>query len=132
MSSRHGRLMLQDFAYRYIQENGGQTTIEILDAYKDSGRGLIAVCNNRELSVNLSKSRLFFREKVHRTGRQGNLNRWFTNDVKVIAKKLAGLTHMQSQPKLFPKILRDEYYACVAERQGLKEQANSEGIQGDE
>ena len=110
---------MQDFAYRFIDAEGPKTTDEILEGYDNSNRGKIGLCNRRELSGNLSKSKLFVRENISKVGRQGNLNRWFTIDVKVVAERLASLDHLSTPPRLYPKILRDEYYACVAQREAL-------------
>tara|TARA_R110000751_G_scaffold109345_14_gene206509 strand:+ start:2807 stop:3235 length:429 start_codon:yes stop_codon:yes gene_type:complete len=135
-------MVIQDFAYRFIENEGGKTTDEILGAFrnhktfrdkkfnltKSTRKQHISI---RELSMSLTKSRLFFREKVYgrnqvktdKDGKKYNLNRWFNNDVKVIAKKLATTRHLRSKPNSYPKVLRDEYYgcleACEAETAGL-------------
>jgi len=132
MGSRRPRKQMLDFCYRYIQENGIQTSNELLEAYRKQDMSIkkIGLCSKKELSMTLSKNKLFFRTKES-FGVDHNKNKIYKydiHDVNEVARKLASLTHMQTEPKHFPKVLKDAYDACVAEQKSLSVMGESVGI----
>jgi hypothetical protein len=121
-----------DFCYRYIQDNGIQTSKELLSAYEkqDCSTKKTGHCSIKELSMTLSKNKLFFRTKES-FGVDHNKNKIYKydiRDVNEVARKLASLTHMQTEPKHFPRVLKDAYDACVAEQKSLSVMGESVGI----
>ena len=132
MGSRRPRKQMLDFCYRYIQDNGIQTSGELLDAYREQDMSIkkIGLCSKKELSMTLSKNKLFFRTKES-FGIDHNKNKIYKydiHDVNEVARKLASLTHMQTEPKHFPRVLKDAYDACVAEQKSLSVMGESVGI----
>ena len=69
------------------------------------------------MAQKLSKNRLFFREKESfgRYPNKSKIYKYNIRDVDEVARKLASLTHMQTDPKHFPRVLRDAYEKCKAE-----------------
>ena len=124
MSSRRPRKQMLDFCYRYIRDNGIQTSNELLDAYREQDMSIkkTGLCSKKELSMTLSKNKLFFRTKES-FGIDHNKNKIYKydiHDVNEVARKLASLTHMQTEPKHFPRILKDAYdNACEAQSTDL-------------
>jgi len=121
-----------DFCYRYIQDNGIQTSRELLSAYEkqDCTTKKIGHCSIKELSMTLSKNKLFFRTKES-FGIDHNKNKIYKYDIRnvnEVARKLASLTHMQTEPKHFPRILKEAYDACIAEQKSLRPMGDSVGI----
>jgi len=132
MGSRRPRKQMLDFCYRYIQDNGIQTSKELLSAYEkqDCTTKKTGHCSIKELSMTLSKNKLFFRTKES-FGVDHNKNKIYKydiRDVNEVARKLASLTHMQTEPKHFPRILKDAYDACIAEQKSLRPMGVSVGI----
>jgi len=132
MGSRRPRKQMLDFCYRYIQDNGIQTSKELLSAYEkqDCSTKKTGHCSIKELSMTLSKNKLFFRTKES-FGVDHNKNKIYKydiRDVNEVARKLASLTHMQTEPKHFPRVLKDAYDACVAEQKSLSVMGESVGI----
>ena len=117
MSSRRPRKIIVDFCYRYIKDNGKQTSSDLLKAYyeQDLTTKKIGLCTQRELSQTLTKDRLFFKVKE-----DSKTVKYDINDVHEVAKKLASLTHIRATPAQMPKILRDAYLdACEAQSTDL-------------
>lgn len=132
MGSRRPRKQMLDFCYRYIQDNGIQTSKELLSAYEkqDFSTKKTGHCSIKELSMTLSKNKLFFRTKES-FGVDHNKNKIYKydiHDVNEVARKLASLTHMQTEPKHFPRVLKDAYDACIAEQKSLSVMGESVGI----
>ena len=132
MGSRRPRKQMLDFCYRYIQDNGIQTSKELLSAYEkqDFSTKKTSHCSIKELSMTLSKNKLFFRTKES-FGVDHNKNKIYKydiRDVNEVARKLASLTHMQTEPRHFPRILKDAYDACIAEQKSLRPMGDSVGI----
>jgi len=124
MGSRRPRKQMLDFCYRYIQDNGIQTSGELLDAYceQDMSTKKIGLCSKKELTMTLSKNKLFFKAKES-FGIDHNKNKIYKydiHDVNEVARKLASLKHLQTEPKHFPRILKDAYdNACEAQSTDL-------------
>ena len=113
MGSRRPRKQMLDFCYRYIQDNGIQTSGELLDAYCEQDMSIkkIGLCSKKELTMTLSKNKLFFKTKES-FGIDHNKNKIYKydiHDVNEVARKLASLKHLQTEPKHFPRILKDAY-----------------------
>ena len=113
MGSRRPRKQMLDFCYRYIQDNGIHTSKDLLLAYEkqDFSHKKNGHCSIKELTMTLSKNRLFFRTKES-FGIDHNKNKIYKydiRDVKEVARRLATLKHLQTKPKHFPKILKDAY-----------------------
>jgi len=106
MSSRRPRKIIVDFCYRYIRDNGKQTSSDLLEAYYEQDLTIkkIGLCSQRELSQTLTKDRLFFKVKE-----DSKTTKYDINDVHEVAKKLASLTHIRATPAQMPRILRDAY-----------------------
>ena len=119
MGSRRARMKMLDFCYDYIQKNGIQTTKDLIEAYMQHDLSVkkTGLCSNKELAQKLSKNRLFFREKESfgRYPNKSKIYKYNIRDVDEVARKLASLTHMQTDPKHFPRVLRDAYEKCKAE-----------------
>lgn len=132
MGSRRARVKMLDFCYDYIQKNGMQTTKDLIEAYMEQDLSMkkTGLCNNKELAQKLSRNRLFFREKEDfgRYPNKSKIYKYNIRDVDEVARKLASLTHMQTDPKHFPRVLRDAYNACVAEQKSLRPMDDSVGI----
>tara|TARA_B100000902_G_C27185816_1_gene851303 strand:- start:401 stop:826 length:426 start_codon:yes stop_codon:yes gene_type:complete len=125
MGSRRPRKLMLDFSYRYIQKHGIQTPTELYNAYiKDTKKGYsdIGVCSRKAFTMTLSKSNIMVKVKQD-FGRDINKNKIYKYDIKDIdevARRLASLKHLQTEPKHFPKILKDAYdNACEAQSADL-------------
>lgn len=133
MGSRRPRKLMLDFSYRYIQKHGIQTPTELYNAYIDDtskGYSDIGVCSRKAFTMTLSKSNIMVKVKQD-FGKDINKNKIYKYDIRDIdevARKLASLKHLQTEPKHFPKVLRDAYDACIAEQKALSVMDDSVGI----
>ncbi len=122
-----------DFSYRYIQKHGIQTPTELYNAYiKDTRKGYsdIGVCSRKAFTMTLSKSNIMVKVKQD-FGRDINKNKIYKYDIRdidVVARRLASLKHLQTEPKHFPRILKEAYDACIAEQESLRPMDESVGI----
>lgn len=125
--------MMLDFSYRYIQKHGIQTPTELYNAYiKDTRKGYsdIGVCSRKAFTMTLSKSNIMVKVKQD-FGRDINKNKIYKYDIRdidVVARRLASLKHLQTEPKHFPRILKEAYDACIAEQESLRPMDESVGI----
>jgi hypothetical protein len=114
MGSRRPRKLMLDFSYRYIRQHGIQTPTELYNAYiEDTKNGYsdIGVCSRKAFTMTLSKSNIMVKVKQD-FGRDINKNKIYKYDIRDIdevARRLASLKHLQTEPKHFPRILKDAY-----------------------